>query len=114
MSGRVVVLGGGGFLGSHLCDHLVERGDEVVCVDDFSTGRRSNVAHLDGHPRFTLVEADISGVAPGGRPGDRCLQPGQPGVARPTIWPFRSRPWPWGARGPGGASSWPIATGPGS
>ena len=60
MSGRQVVLGGAGFLGSHLCDHLVGRGDEVVCVDDFSTGRRSNVAHLDGHPRFTLVEADIS------------------------------------------------------
>jgi dTDP-glucose 4,6-dehydratase len=60
MSGRVVVLGGSGFLGSHLCDHLVERGDEVVCVDDLSTGRPSNVAQLDGHPRFTLVEADIS------------------------------------------------------
>jgi dTDP-glucose 4,6-dehydratase len=60
MSGRVVVLGGSGFLGSHLCDHLVERGDEVVCVDDFSTGRLANVAQLDGHPRFTLVEADIS------------------------------------------------------
>ncbi len=57
MSGRVVVLGGGGFVGSHLCDHLVERGDEVVCVDNFSTGRPANVAQLDGHPRFTLVDA---------------------------------------------------------
>jgi dTDP-glucose 4,6-dehydratase len=64
MSGRQVVLGGAGFLGSHLCDHLVGRGDEVVCVDDFSTGRRSNVAHLDGHPRFTLVEADVSASLP--------------------------------------------------
>ncbi len=64
MSGRLVVLGGGGFLGSHLCDHLIGRGDEVVCVDDFSTGRRSNLAHLDGHPRFTLVEADISVSVP--------------------------------------------------
>ena len=60
MSGRVVVLGGSGFLGSHLCDQLLDRGDEVVCVDDFSTGRRANVAHLAGHPGFTLVEADIS------------------------------------------------------
>jgi dTDP-glucose 4,6-dehydratase len=64
MSRRLVVLGGGGFLGSHLCDHLVDRGDEVVCVDDFSTGRRSNVAHLSDHAAFTLVEADISTSLP--------------------------------------------------
>ncbi|HEX3839784.1 MAG TPA: UDP-glucuronic acid decarboxylase family protein [Acidimicrobiales bacterium] len=60
MSGRFVVMGGSGFLGSHLCDRLVERGDQVVCVDDFSTGRRSNVAQLLEHPAFTLVEADVS------------------------------------------------------
>ncbi|HEV3367206.1 MAG TPA: NAD-dependent epimerase/dehydratase family protein, partial [Acidimicrobiales bacterium] len=64
MSRRLVVLGGGGFLGSHLCDHLLARGDEVVCVDDFSTGRRANVAHLRREPRFTLVEADISESLP--------------------------------------------------
>jgi dTDP-glucose 4,6-dehydratase len=64
MTGRMVVLGGGGFLGSHLCDHLVARGDRVVCVDDFSTGRRSNVAHLVDHPAFVLVEADISVTLP--------------------------------------------------
>ncbi len=60
MSRRTVVLGGGGFLGSHLCDQLLARGEEVVCVDDFSTGRRSNVAHLSGHAAFTLVESDVS------------------------------------------------------
>ncbi len=60
MSGRHLVMGGGGFLGSHLCDQLLARGDQVVCVDDFSTGRRSNVAHLGEHPGFTLVEADVS------------------------------------------------------
>jgi len=60
VSGRHVVLGGAGFVGSHLCDHLIGRGDEVVCVDDFSTGRRPNVAHLLDRPRFTLVEADVS------------------------------------------------------
>jgi nucleoside-diphosphate-sugar epimerase len=59
-----VVLGGGGFLGSHLCDHLLARGDEVVCVDDFSTGRRANVDHLVDHPGFALVEADISLAIP--------------------------------------------------
>ncbi len=61
---RLVVLGGGGFLGSHLCDHLLERGDHVVCVDDFSTGRRTNVAHLDDHANFTLVPADITRSIP--------------------------------------------------
>jgi dTDP-glucose 4,6-dehydratase len=60
MSRRLVVLGGGGFLGSHLCDHLLARGDDVVCVDDFSTGRRSNVAHLHDHAGFTMLETDIS------------------------------------------------------
>ncbi len=64
MSGRVVVLGGSGFLGSHLCDQLLARDDEVVCVDDFSTGRRDNVAHLLDHPGFCLVEADISAGIP--------------------------------------------------
>ena len=64
MSGRYVVMGGSGFLGSHLCDRLLGRGDEVVCVDDFSTGRRSNVTHLSDHPAFSLVEADISVSVP--------------------------------------------------
>ena len=64
MTGRVVVLGGSGFLGSHLCDQLLARGDEVVCVDDLSTGRRANVAHLEGRPDFTFVEADISTGVP--------------------------------------------------
>jgi dTDP-glucose 4,6-dehydratase len=64
VTGRVAVLGGAGFLGSHLCDRLVARGDEVVCVDDFSTGRRANVAHLLGNPAFTLVEADVSTSVP--------------------------------------------------
>ena len=64
MSGRIVVLGGSGFLGSHLCDHLLARGDEVICVDDFSTGRRDNVAHLTDHAAFTLVEADIAAGIP--------------------------------------------------
>jgi dTDP-glucose 4,6-dehydratase len=57
---RVVVAGGAGFLGSHLCDHLVARGDTVVCLDDFSTGSEGNVAHLMGHERFSLVVTDVS------------------------------------------------------
>ncbi len=62
--GRVVVLGGGGFLGSHLCERLLGRGDDVVCVDDFSTGRPSNVAHLADDPAFSLLEADVSRSVP--------------------------------------------------
>lgn len=57
--GRALVTGGAGFIGSHLIDVLLERGDEAVAVDDFSTGRRSNLAHLVDHPGFTLVEADV-------------------------------------------------------
>jgi len=57
---RVVVTGGSGFLGSHLCEALLVRGDVVVCVDNLSSGRLSNVEHLLGNPRFTFVQADVS------------------------------------------------------
>jgi nucleoside-diphosphate-sugar epimerase len=57
---RVVVAGGAGFLGSHLCDRLVERGDHVVCLDDLSTGSEENVSHLLSHDRFRLVVTDVS------------------------------------------------------
>lgn len=56
---RVLLAGGSGFIGSHLADLLLERGHDVVAVDNFSTGRRSNVSHLDGHSRFMLVEHDV-------------------------------------------------------
>jgi dTDP-glucose 4,6-dehydratase len=56
----VVVAGGAGFLGSHLCDRLVERGDTVICLDDLSTGSRANVAHLVGHDRFSLLVTNVS------------------------------------------------------
>jgi len=55
----ILVTGGAGFLGSHLCERLLDRGDEVVCVDNFFTGRKSNVAHLLSHPRFELIRHDI-------------------------------------------------------
>jgi dTDP-glucose 4,6-dehydratase len=57
---RVVVAGGAGFLGSHLCDRLVERGDVVVCLDDLSTGSEENVSHLRSHDRFRFVVTDVS------------------------------------------------------
>jgi nucleoside-diphosphate-sugar epimerase len=57
---HIVVAGGAGFLGSHLCDRLIARGDSVVCVDDLSTGTRENVAHLMDVDGFTLVINDVS------------------------------------------------------
>jgi dTDP-glucose 4,6-dehydratase len=59
LQGRVVVTGGAGFLGSHLCDELLRRGCQVVAVDNFITGQRENVAHLRANPSFTLIEHDI-------------------------------------------------------
>jgi UDP-glucuronate decarboxylase len=53
------VAGGAGFVGSHLCDALLDDGYEVLCVDNFGSGRPRNVDHLRDHPRFTLMEADI-------------------------------------------------------
>jgi dTDP-glucose 4,6-dehydratase len=54
-----VVTGGAGFIGSHLCEALLERGDEVVCLDNFLTGSPSNVGQLLDHPRFTLQHCDL-------------------------------------------------------
>ena len=61
---RVVVLGGAGFLGSHLCDALLRRGDEVVTVDNFCTGSRDNVKHLASTKSFSLIDADICDEIP--------------------------------------------------
>lgn len=57
---RILVTGGAGFIGSHLCDRLVERGAEVLCVDNLYTGTRRNIAHLLGHPRFEFMRHDIT------------------------------------------------------
>jgi UDP-glucuronate decarboxylase len=58
-SKRILVTGGAGFLGSHLCDRLIADGHEVVCMDNFFTGKRRNVAHLLAHPRFELHRHDV-------------------------------------------------------
>jgi len=57
---RVLVTGGAGFLGSHLCERLLAAGDEVLCVDNFFTGTRHNVHHLLDHPRFELMRHDVT------------------------------------------------------
>jgi UDP-glucuronate decarboxylase len=57
---RVLVTGGAGFLGSHLCDRLLDQGANVLCVDNFFSGTRSNVEHLIGHKRFDLIRHDVT------------------------------------------------------
>lgn len=57
---RILVTGGAGFIGSHLCTRLIEAGQEVLCVDNFYTGSRENIAPLLGHPRFELLRHDVT------------------------------------------------------
>ncbi|MCZ2837711.1 UDP-glucuronic acid decarboxylase family protein [Modestobacter sp. VKM Ac-2985] len=59
-SKRVMVTGGAGFIGSHLCDRLIDLGHDVLCVDNFYSSTKSNVAHLLGHPRFELMRHDVT------------------------------------------------------
>jgi UDP-glucuronate decarboxylase len=61
-SERILVAGGAGFIGSHLCESLLADGYEVVCLDNFGSGRRENVAHLVENERFSLVEGDVTNV----------------------------------------------------
>ena len=56
---RVLVSGGAGFIGSHLCTRLIEEGNYVICLDNFFTGRKSNVEHLLKYKQFDLVEHDV-------------------------------------------------------
>jgi UDP-glucuronate decarboxylase len=56
---RILITGGAGFLGSHLCDRLIDTGNEVLCLDNFFTGSKENVIHLIGNPRFELIRHDI-------------------------------------------------------
>jgi nucleoside-diphosphate-sugar epimerase len=61
---RIVVTGGSGFVGSHICDALLARGDEVVAVDNLVTGRLQNIAHLAERPGFSFIRADVSKELP--------------------------------------------------
>jgi UDP-glucuronate decarboxylase len=57
---RVLITGGAGFLGSHLCDRLIKDGNDVLCVDNFFTGSKANIAHLIGNPYFELMRHDVT------------------------------------------------------
>ena len=56
---RILVTGGAGFIGSHLCERILGEGNEVICLDNFFTGRRENIAHLLDNPRFELIRHDV-------------------------------------------------------
>ena len=56
----ILVTGGGGFLGSHLCERLLEEGNDVICVDNFYTGSKRNIRHLLDTPKFELIRHDVT------------------------------------------------------
>jgi len=56
---KILITGGAGFIGSNLCDYLIEKNNTIVCLDNFSTGKFENIAHLKEHKNFTLIEGDI-------------------------------------------------------
>jgi UDP-glucuronate decarboxylase len=56
---RILVTGGAGFIGSHLCDRLLGEGHDVICLDNFFTGRRENIEHLLDHPHFEVLRHDV-------------------------------------------------------
>ena len=74
-----LVTGGAGFIGSHLCERLLERGEQVLCLDNFFTGRKDNIEHLLGNPRFELVRHDVT--QPILHRSGPHLQSGVPGLA---------------------------------
>ncbi|MBL8777966.1 MAG: SDR family oxidoreductase [Acidimicrobiales bacterium] len=81
----MVITGGAGFLGSHLATLLVARGDEVVAVDDLSSGSTANVAHLADHERFTFVEQDVSRDLPVDGPVDGVVHMASPASVKDYL-----------------------------
>ncbi|MEZ6317653.1 MAG: NAD-dependent epimerase/dehydratase family protein [Phycisphaerales bacterium] len=77
---RILVTGGAGFLGSHLCERLIAQGHDVICLDNFFTSQKSNVLHLLDYRNFELIRHDVT--PPSGSRSTRSttrLAPGRPG-----------------------------------
>jgi dTDP-glucose 4,6-dehydratase len=82
---RVVITGGAGFLGSHLCDALLDRGDEVVCLDNLLTGSIDNIAHLLGSGRFRFLKHDVTEYIFLGEPVDAVMHFASPASPRDYL-----------------------------
>ncbi len=82
---RVVITGGAGFLGSNLCDRLLELGNEVICLDNLITGSIDNIAHLMGHPRFRFVKHDVTQYIFIGQPIDAVMHFASPASPRDYL-----------------------------
>src|SRR3989344_1763923 len=67
---KALVTGGAGFIGSHLCDKLIEKGYEVTCLDNLLTGFEENISHLIKNPKFKFIHHDVSRELPEGLEGD--------------------------------------------
>lgn len=59
---KILITGGAGFIGSNLCEYFIEKGEKVICLDNFSTGFRHNIQELEKHPRFVLIKGDIRNI----------------------------------------------------
>jgi dTDP-glucose 4,6-dehydratase len=82
---RVLVTGGAGFIGSHLCAFLLGRGADVICMDNFITGAAENIAHLDANPRFALVRHDVTQYIDVAGPLDWVLHVASPASPRDYL-----------------------------
>ncbi len=82
---RIVITGGAGFLGSHLCDYLLNSGNEVICLDNLSTGSIDNIAHLLGHERFSFHKHDVTEYIFIGKPVDAVLHFASPASPRDYL-----------------------------
>lgn len=81
---KVIVAGGAGFIGSHLCDRLIANGHEVICIDNLVTGSTDNIAHLRDNPAFTFIEHDLAEPLPGLPPVDQIYHMASP--ASPPVY----------------------------
>jgi dTDP-glucose 4,6-dehydratase len=88
---RILITGGAGFLGSHLCDVLIQRGDEVICVDNLLTGRVENIVHLMENPRFRFIKHDVCDSIPIDGPMDAVLHFASPASPKDyLIYPIHT------------------------
>ena len=109
---RILVTGGAGFLGSHLCDRLINEGHEILCLDNFFTGRRQNIAHLLQDPKFELIRHDV--IDPFKVEVDQIYNLGVSGIASPLSIQPDQDDQDFGDGRDQLSRVWPSASAPGS